>query len=215
MKKLISLLCILLSLALLLTGFAACGKTEKPADTTEATEAPAAEDTVDAADTTEATEAPEDTTAEPVSRITAEGGTLVEAYDISFCVPESLTANDWNGMLGVYDFYTGEYTGSGGRPTGMDINLSVTAESNTDGDLNAYARAASEEASGAAVEPEEVEINGFKWLRFTVDEGQINYYAVFNEGLYEIVTCRGGDTQEHYNAAVEMLEQTLQLAIAG
>ena len=207
MKKLRCVLCLLLCVCFALGCFAACGKTEQPETepTVTETEPPADDET--------STE-PEETAAEPVSRITAEGGTLVEAYDISFCVPDSLTANDWNGMLGVYDFYTGDYSGGGGRPTGMDINLSVTAESNTDGDLLVYARAASKRASGAEVEPEEVDLNGFTWLRFTVDAGQVNYYAVFNDGLYEIVTARGGDTQENYDAARQMLEVTLQLAIA-
>ena len=209
MKKTASLICILLSLALLLAAFAACGKTEQPPATDPITEAPQTD-----APTDETTTEPEETTAEPVSRITAEGGTLVEAYDISFCVPEFLTANEWNGILGVYDYYTGEYSGGGGRPSGMDVNLSATAESNTDGDLLAYARDASRRAAGADAEPEEVEINGFTWLRFTVDAGHVNYYAVFNEGLYEICVARGGDTQENYEAAVKMLEETLQLAIA-
>ena len=192
MKKLRSLLCLPLCVCLTLICFAACGKTEQPENETSA----------DAAGSTAADETstePEETSAEPVSRITAKGGTLVEAYDISFCAPESLTANDWNGIPGVYDFYTGDYSG-GGRPTGMDINLSAMAESNTDGDLLAYAREASKNASGAGVEPEEVDLNGFTWLRFTVDAGQVNYYAVFNEGLYEIVTAHGGDTQENYDA---------------
>ena len=203
MFKKMSLLCMLFSLATFVLLFAACGKTE-PAETT----APviAAED-----DTASETDAPEETTAEPetVARPTADGQ-AVEAYDISFYLPESLTANEWNGMLGVYDFYTGENTT--GTPTGMDITLSATAESNADGDLESYARATSAQKYGLTADLATETINGADWLILQAD-GQKDYYAIFNSGLYEIHTLRGGETQEAYDAAVAMLEETLFLSV--
>ncbi|MBQ7688315.1 MAG: hypothetical protein IJT27_03755 [Clostridia bacterium] len=212
MKKLTAVLCILLSLALVAAVFAACGKKVEKADDDNAEtdavliiEGDTAEPDAADADATDETEA------EPVSYPTADGQN-VKAYDVSFYLPENLTPNGYNGMLGVYEFYTGDYSNS--SPTGMDFTLMVSAESNTNGDLAAYARDASRKSSGADAEPEEVEFNGFTWLRFTVSADQVNYYAVFNDGLYEIVTRRGGDTQENYDAAKQMLEDTLFLAVA-
>ena len=213
MKNLKKLLCVSLCLLMALSLFAACGKTGGESGTqpsevdTEATadisEAPA--DETDA----EETDAP---TAESVSRPTAEGGQLVKAYDVTLYLPEFLTANEWNGMLGVYDYYTGEYYSS--RPSGMDVALSVTADSNVKTTLDDYARTETAERLGAEVTPVETELNGFTWLKCTVSETKCAYFAIFNEGLYEIYAERGGDTQENYDAAVKMLEQTLFLALA-
>ena len=102
MKKTIALL---LALCMLLC-LAACAK-DAPDPTTEP--APVVED-----DTEAPTDATEPTETEPatVARPTADGQ-AVEAYDLTFYVPESLTANEYNGMLGVYEFYTGEFAGAG------------------------------------------------------------------------------------------------------
>ena len=206
MKKTVSVLCILLSLLLAVSAFAACGKQKTPEPDTAAP--------TDNAPDTEAPESTDEITEAPATVVypTAEGGQAVQTYDISFYVPDTLTPNTYNGMLGVYEFYTGEYVNS--RPSGLDITLCVSAESNTNGDLDAYARDASRKAAGAEVEPEEAEINGATWLRFTVGTEAVNYYAVFNDGLYEITCKKGGDTQENFDATVKMLEDTLFLAIA-
>ena len=200
MKKQISVLLLALCLILALTLFTACGKTPKPADETTApvTEAP----------TEETTEAPEEATAEPVSIPTAEGGQAVQAYDVSFYLPETLTPNEWNGMLGVYDFYTGEYTGS--RASGMDFALAVSDESNAGGDLEAYAIEDSRSQSGLEATPEKVELNGSTWIRLSSGDKN-NYYAIFNGGLYEIESRCGGEVRENYDEAVAMLEATLFL----
>ncbi len=198
MKKTVVILLALL----MLVSFAACGK-NTPATTDPETTAPA--------ETEAPTEAEDTTEAEPetVARPTADGQ-AVEAYDLSYYVPNSMTANEYNGMLGVYEFYTGEYAGS--KPSGMVITLSATAESNANGDLEAYARDAGKSRNGMAAEPAIESINGFDWLVFRED-GKINYFAIFNEGLYEIYAERGGDTEENFSAAVDMLEQTLFLAV--
>ena len=197
MKKTVAILLALL----MLVSFAACGKNTPPANDPETTvptetEAPTEEDTTE----------PEP---ETVARPTADGQ-AVEAYDLSFYVPNSMTANEYNGMLGVYEFYTGEYAGS--KPSGMVITLSASAESNADGDLEAYARETGSSRNGMAAEPATESINGFDWLVFRED-GKINYFAIFNKGLYEIYAERGGDTEEAFSAAVDMLEQTLFLAV--
>ena len=204
MKKAIACVLVLVLLAALV----ACGKTPAAPGESGTTIQNESETEIAAQ-----TESEPDPTTEPepetVSRPTADGQ-AVEAYDISFYLPESMIANEWNGMLGVYDFYTGENTT--GTPTGMDITLSATAESNTDGDLDAYARKASASKSGVTAEPATETINGMDWLVFRQD-GKVNYFAVFNQGLYEIYASRGGETEESFRAAVAMLEETLFLAV--
>ncbi|MBQ7715768.1 MAG: hypothetical protein IJT70_07865 [Clostridia bacterium] len=208
MKKTIAIIALLITFALL---FTACGGKEEtaPSEAQKETET-VTPDTTAAPETTEAPDTTEEVTEAPAVERPSADGQLVEAYDLTFYLPANLTPNEWNGMLGVYEFYTGEYSGT--RPAGLDFSLSVSADSNADGDLEAYARDASEKAAGAAVEPETVEINGTEWLRFAVDEGHVNFYTIFNEGLYEITTSVGGDSQENFDSALAMLEETLFLA---
>ena len=51
--------------------------------------------------------------------------------------------------------------------------------------------------------------NGYEWLVVTNGTTKKYYYAVFNEGLYCILTTQGADTAENYLAARDMLEATL------
>lgn len=203
MKKTLALIG-MMSLILMLALLTGCGE-QQPAQGTEPTSSVAA----DGSSVASATEpAPTSAEPEPVSRPTADGQ-AVQAYDLSFYVPSDLTPNEYNGMLGVYEFYTGEFVGS--APSGLDISLSVSDESNADGDLVAYAKKCSETRSKLTAEPESVTFNGGTWLRISGD-GKADYYAIYNTGLYEIYTARGGDTQENYDAAVSMMEDTLFLA---
>ncbi len=206
MKKALLLTALLIAASIL---FAACGASV-PEDTSPATEPGTASVETGIQTEPETETETEEETKPPVVRPSADGQEVL-AYDVSFYLPSDITANEWNGMLGVYDFYTGEYSGS--HPSGMDFTLTVSDESNADGDLNAYARDASLKISGADAEPEEVDFNGTTWLRFTVNEGAVNYYTIFNGALYEITTMRGGDTQENFDAARAMLEETLFLAV--
>jgi len=199
MKKTLALLLALVLLAAL----SACGK-KTPAPAGDETTVPVENETE--APTDEETEAPEP---ETVARPTADGQ-AVEAYDLSFYLPEGLTANEYNGMLGFYEFYTGEFAGS--KPSGMDFSLLATAESNAKGDLEAYAREAGAGRNRMTAEPETETINGTDWLVFRED-GKVNFFAIFNNGLYEIYAERGGDTEENFSAALSMLEETLFLAV--
>ena len=229
MKRLYSALCLLICFVFAFTCLAACsgsdggdGEDEKPDKKSSAEKEDDAseedrdekEDDASASDPNGAeTEAPEDETEAPApEKVPRPGadGRLCEAYDLTFFVPYSMTPNSYNGMMGVYEYYTGEFAGS--RPSGMDIMLNVSDESSANGDLAAYAKTRTKGHTGVEAEPQEVEINGATWLRCTAAEGRVNYYAIFNGGLYEIDTDVGGDTMENYNAACDMMLQTLFLA---
>ncbi|MBR5411253.1 MAG: hypothetical protein IK104_11335 [Clostridia bacterium] len=210
------MICVLLSLLLTVSMLAACvgaGKTDSGAtDGSAASDGSSAAPEASETPSDEPSEEPSEAPTEPAPVRPTADGQSVEAYDVSFYLPESLTANEWNGMLGVYDFYTGEYVGT--RPTGLDISLTVSDESTAEGDLEAYAIEDSRTQSQLEAEPETVELNGYQWIKLSEDGEKANYYAIFNGGLYEIETLRGGDTAENYAAAVEMLEATLFFAVA-
>ncbi|MBR0303609.1 MAG: hypothetical protein IJQ80_07145 [Clostridia bacterium] len=216
MKKALVIIAMILAVALLLP---ACGEKKDAPDTAEP-KTTVSEDTkaeseeiadtadVNADDTTEEATEPEDTTEEvpeEVERPSADGQE-VRSYDLSFYLPDFLTANEYNGMLGVYEFYTGDFSGS--KPSGIDFTLVTYDESEANGDLRAYAR----DEVGIQVEPEEVDFNGTTWLRYTVDEGHVGYFVIFNTVLYKITTEMGSDTKENYDAARAMFEETLFLA---
>ena len=206
MKKVLIICALILTFSVLLISCGGAAEKESEKISTEA-------DAESKTETETETETEPETTEEvpeTVARPTADGQE-VHAYDLYYFLPENLTPNEYNGMLGVYVFYTGEYSGS--YPTGLDFSLSVSAESNTNGDLEAYARNASRQWSKADVEPEKVEYNGHEWLRFEIDAGHVNYYTVFNNGLYELTTGIGGEAQATYDAAREMMEKTLFFVI--
>ena len=208
MKKTLLFFALILTLSVLLIS---CGGTAEKESEKDGTETEV-ESKTDTQSETEAETEPETTEEVPetVARPTADGQE-VHAYDLYFFLPADLEPNEYNGMLGVYVFYTGQFTGV--YPTGLDFSLCVTAESNTKGDLEKYARDASRQWSKVDVEPEKVEYNGHEWLRFEIDSGHVNYYTVFNDGLYELTTSIGGESQATYDAAREMVEKTLFFVI--
>ncbi len=237
MKKHIPVICILLSLLLAFSALTACGsapdenggETKQTDEAAPPAESPAGESAGEngsgegekvpdegpsesaaaGEQESESESESESETAAPVSR-PAGDVQEVRAYDVSFYLPESLTANEWNGMMGVYEFYTGVYSGT--RPTGIDVVLTVSSDAAVNGELTDHARSASEKETGAPAEPEAATYNGGAWVRVSPNAEFVNYYALYNGSLYEIETRRGGDTEENYAAVLQMLEQTLALS---
>ncbi len=138
----------------------------------------------------------------------AEGGINVDEYGLSFYVPEALNPNPYNGMLYVWEFYTGDYTSSG-YPEGIDVTLNVRGlEEGVDADT--YIRNNSRPANSSGVTPFEIkEINGADW--YTCNNGLIYYYgAEYGGNVFEIEIRNGkvidGVTLE---SVFDMLEKTL------
>ena len=86
-------------------------------------------------------------------------------------------------------------------------------ESNAKGDLAEYARNSTKSHTGLDGEPVSTTFNGTEWLVIDTGAGYIDYYTIFDGALYEISTRIGGETQENYDAARQMMEQTLFLAV--
>ncbi|MBP5246185.1 MAG: hypothetical protein J6036_06990 [Clostridia bacterium] len=138
----------------------------------------------------------------------AENGINVDEYGLSFYVPENLTANPYNGMLYVWEFYTGEYTSSG-YPDGVDVTMKISGLAD-DKTVDEYIRNDSRPANSNGVTPFVIkEINGSEW--YTCNNGKIYYYgAEFGGNVFEIEIMNGktinGVTLE---SVISMLEQTL------
>lgn len=132
----------------------------------------------------------------------------IEEYGISFYMPEGMVANEYNGMLGVYDYYTGVYYGT--RPTGVDLNLVATR---VDDDMTAeiYAKTKSRAVNYEGVtELEEKELNGVTW--WTGSAGTLTYYAAKNLGVvYEFYVTDGEKLGVTKEDVIELLEETVYL----
>lgn len=140
---------------------------------------------------------------------TADGTQVdLDYYGVSYYVPSAMKANEYNGMLGVYDFYTGEYVGTG--VTGVDINLRLGS---IDGDmsLEEYVRTESSPAKyGNITDFEAKELNGSTW--WVCSQGEHYYYASENLGcLYEFDITGGQDFGVTLAELLEMFEETVYL----
>lgn len=147
----------------------------------------------------------------PDERPEAEGGALHKAYDLSFYLPDWMEAMKYNGVAGVYEFYTGTFNGS---PTGLDFAADVYGEAELKGEtLETYVQTRSRSAAAGLTSFVRETYNGYEWLVVTNGTTKKYYYAVFNGGLYCLLALQGADSNEHYLTARDMLEKTLFFSI--
>ncbi|MBO4413319.1 MAG: hypothetical protein IKX86_04585 [Clostridia bacterium] len=136
------------------------------------------------------------------NRPTAEGIDK-KVYDLCFYIPDGTVNNPYNGLLGVWEFYTEEY----GMP-GADITLMVSSLG--DKGLEEYVKNDSRPAKSTGVTPFAKEkINGSDW--YTCNNGTIWYFAGECDGyVYEIeVKSVAGDPDNVRDKAISLLRQTL------
>ena len=187
-KRVISILALLLAALLL---FAACG--EKPA-------APAGSENGGSVSSGQGGEeqSSEASQASAAQRPTA-GGVPVEIYDLCVEYPEGMTENGYNGMLGVYNYYTA---------AGTDLNICVSGLS-ADFELDAYiAKSVLASNSGVGALSDKV-VNGTTWR--ASDNGKKLYMAAAtDDAVYEVVLTRGSDAAE-YEKMEDMVLETLWL----
>lgn len=187
-KRVISILALLLAALLL---FAACG--EKPA-------APAGSEAGGSAVGSGGEQGGE-SGSEPESSSAAQrptaGGVPVEIYDLCAEYPEGMTENKYNGMLGVYNYYTA---------AGTDLNICVSGLS-ADFELDAYiAKSVLASNSGVGALSDKV-VNGTTWR--ASDNGKKLYMAAAtDDAVYEVVLTRGSDAAEY-----EKMEETVLATI--
>ena len=113
----------------------------------------------------------------------------------------------YNGMVGVYEFYTGTFNGS---PTGLDFAVEVYDKDELKGEpLETYVLTRSRAAKAGLKDIECVTYNGYKWLRLTNGSTATYYYAVSDDYLYCFLPLQGYETAENYLKTRNMLEQTL------
>ena len=134
-------------------------------------------------------------------------GRNIDEFNLSFNIPEAMKTNPYSGMLAVWEYYTGEYDGSG-YANGIDLGMMVT---NLKGmSLDTYVRTESKPAKSSGVTPFEIKkINGVDW--YTCNNGRFYYYAAeFNGHVYEFeiryTSVVDGVTLEY---TLDLLERTL------
>lgn len=147
-----------------------------------------------------------ETSANPVTGFPTAGGIEKRIRGLYFEVPEGTEENPYNGLLGVYEFYTTDY----GQP-GVDVSLVIS--SLDDGlTVKYYVENESRPAHSEGVTPFEKEvINGTIW--YTCNNGRIFYFASGMDGdtIYEIeVQSVAGDPYNIRDRAIEMLRKTLK-----
>ena len=131
----------------------------------------------------------------------------ISGYGLSLFIPNGFTANEYNGMLYVWEYYTGSYVGS--YPDGVDVTIKINGFDEGK-DFDTYVRNDSRPAKSTGVTPFVTkEINGHTW--YTCNNGTIYYYgAEFMGNAYEIETKNG----KTYNGitlqnTLDMMEKTL------
>lgn len=187
-KRVFSILALLLAALLV---FAACG--EKPAAPAGSEAGGSAvgsggEQGGESGSESESTQNPQHPTA---------GGDVVELYDLYVEYPEGMTENEYNGMLGVYNYYTA---------AGTDLNICVSGLS-ADFELDAYiAKSVLASNSGVGALSDK-EINGRVWR--ASDNGKKLYMAAAtDDAVYEVVLTRGSSADE-YARMEDMVMKTL------
>ena len=187
-KRIISLLCLLIAAALI---FAGCGAEKEP---------PAGSETGGSVSSGQGGEeqSSESSQASAAQRPTA-GGVPAEIYDLCVEYPEGMTENEYNGMLGVYNYYTA---------AGTDLNICVSGLS-ADFELDAYiAKSVLASNSGVGALSDRV-INGTTWR--ASDNGKKLYMAAAtDDAVYEVVLTRGSNAAE-YEKMEDMVLETLWL----
>lgn len=137
-------------------------------------------------------------------RPTVSEGRALSANELEFFLPEDLNKSPYNGMLGVYEFYTGELKDSG--PTGMDIMILVD-EVDENFDLEKFVNSESTGAKDGAKFKKKT-INDYEWY---VGEKDGNHYfvSIFHNNKYDVSTRENEDPNKVYDDAVIMFQKTL------
>ena len=133
-----------------------------------------------------------------------DNGSFYTAKDLEFYLPTVFLKSPYNGMLGVYEFYTGEIKND--YPTEIDITILVDTVDD-EFNLEEYAE---KDASGVKdkITYRRKNINDHEWY---IGNDKKNYYycSFFNGNKYDIKISKNKDTNNIYDEAVSMFQSTL------
>lgn len=141
---------------------------------------------------------------EKIVKPTAEGDEKT-VESLNFFIPTGFTENSYNGMMGVYDYYTGNVTMSE-----LNVGVVVTWNGNyKDSSALEYIENKSNTAKSIHLSNVTTEkINGKDWYVFSNDNNY--YYAIeYDENLYEVTVEKRNDPQNLFETTNEMVKKTL------
>ena len=124
--------------------------------------------------------------------------------ELSVYLPEELQTSPYNGMLGVYEFYTGEFKDAG--PTGLDYMVLVD-EVPDDFKIEDYAK---KNAKGAkkGYTLGKLKFNDHVWYGIVM-EHEAYYCSEYNGYVYDISIVENDDLSKVYPDVIMMTEKTL------
>ncbi len=141
---------------------------------------------------------------EKIVKPTADGDELT-VESLNFFIPTGYTENSYNGMMGVYDYYTGNVTLSE-----LNVGVVVTWNGNyKDSNAKDYIENKSNTAKSIHLTSVTTEkINGTDWYVFS-NENNYYYAAEYDENLYEVTVEKRNDPQNLFETTNEMVKKTL------
>ena len=124
---------------------------------------------------------------------------------LNFYIPAGFNENPYNGMMGVYDYYTGNVTLSE-----LNVGVVVTWNGNyEDSSAKDYIENKSNTAKSIHLTNVTTEkINGYEWYVFS-NENNYYYAAEYDENLYEVTVEKRNDPQNLFQTTNEMVKKTL------
>ena len=141
---------------------------------------------------------------EVVEKPTAQGDEKT-VEQLNFFVPQGFNSNSYNGMMGIYDFYTGENSG-------LEVNVVVVVTySGNFKDMSAKDYILKESNTAKSIKLDKVSeetINGSKWYLFS-NSNNYYYASLFNDSLYEVTISKKSDPDNIFKNTNEMVKKTL------
>lgn len=141
---------------------------------------------------------------EKIVKPTADGVELT-VESLNFFIPTGFTENSYNGMMGVYDYYTGNVTLSE-----LNVGVVVTWNGNyKDSNAKDYIENKSNIAKSIHLTNVTTEkINGTNWYVFS-SENNYYYATEYDENLYEVTVEKRNDPQNLFETTNQMVKKTL------
>lgn len=143
---------------------------------------------------------------EKIVKPVIESGAVEKTFrDLFMYIPEGFNKNSYNGMGGVYNFYTGSTPGKE-----VDITIVVSNfEKYKDMGIKTYIETKSTPAKGIKLtETAESKINGHTWYLFN-NENAYYYGTEYNDSIYEIKIEKKNNPEGKFEQANDIVKKTL------